>query len=71
MGNTAIVGSVFYLDRISHCSWNSVLYPYFSLDDTLKWSFINYRYRIIVYNITVDSCMSILTVSILHSLAIR
>ena len=42
--NLAIVGSAFYVDRISQCSWTRVLYPYFSLDNTLKWSFINYRY---------------------------
>ena len=43
-GNIAIIGSAFYIDRISQCSWNRALYPYFSLKDALNWSFINYGY---------------------------
>ncbi|XP_065899024.1 uncharacterized protein [Dysidea avara] len=45
-GNTAIVGSAMYIDRLDLCSWNSKLHPFFSLDDTLRWSFVHYNSRL-------------------------
>ncbi|XP_065899095.1 uncharacterized protein [Dysidea avara] len=41
-GNSAFVGSAFFIDRLSYCSWNSAAPPFFSLNETFRWSFMDY-----------------------------
>ncbi len=41
IGNSAIVGSVGYLESVKSCSWYQLQYPNFNTSKVLKWDFVN------------------------------